>query len=230
MEGEIVIESETGPRPENQEDQGNQDQQRPNVGRARFVSTSMAQDVVNVLLETQETHRRELEALIHQMNAPIVALTARIGQYLDMMPPIPQRNVHPLSSSQQGNQRERIPSPTPTPTPPPTTGPRYPSRTPHPRERSAFTPIRETTTYTGENGQSIPPDADNAKLNGLRVPKFHGKDGENVSAWFHKLDDYFLLCNMQTYQKVPIVMSQALRDEAETFGYYLTVLKGESLT
>ena len=108
MKGEIVIESESGSRPENQEDHGNQDQQRPNVERTRFVSTSMAQDVVNVLLKTQETHRRELEALIHQMNASIVALIARIGQYLDTMPPIPQRNVHPLS--QQGNQRERISS------------------------------------------------------------------------------------------------------------------------
>ena len=133
----------------------------------------------------------------------------------------------------------QIPSVQPQPFDPadiPPISPYRSSQTPFPRSRtvppldSRPPPVREMTAFTTATDDSIVPNGESGRIPGLKVPKFRGKEGENVMAWLYLLDNYFLLANVKDHMKVSTA-TMGLRKGAKTFGYYLVVMnQGISLS
>ena len=91
------------------------------------------------------------------------------------------------------------PPPGPTPTPIPK------------REPTAFTLADTTLSALGGN------------TSGIKLPSFHGHDGENVVAWLHKAEWYFRLKKTHEDDKVDLI-SFALEGDAESFFYYCFIV------
>jgi len=62
----------------------------------------------------------------------------------------------------------------------------------------------------------------NGHVPGIKIPKFHGKDGENVLAWLHTVKQFFQLNGTSEDNKVATA-SSGLRGDAKSFFYYLVV-------
>src|ERR1700694_581776 len=62
----------------------------------------------------------------------------------------------------------------------------------------------------------------NGRVGGIKPPKFHGKDSENVLSWLHKVENWFLMNGIAEDFKVPAASSLVAGD-ADNFYYYLVV-------
>jgi hypothetical protein len=192
----------------------------PNPPQRTFFSSTSAGEFfeqLQAVLEAQ--HVRTLnaqDAFVTQINAPIVALTATIERLLGTMPP-PQRS--PTSSPGLGdpppeNRRpsyERPVSPY-----------RAQNRPPPPAHPN---PARETTAFTFATAETAA-SALGGQVSGVKLPSFHGKDGENVVAWIHQAERFFRLKNTAEDRKVDLA-SFSLLDDAQHFFHYCFVKNNE---
>src|SRR5271156_2248033 len=142
------------------------------------------------------------ENLITRVTAPMTALTASIERLINAMP---------------GSQ----PQPPPVPArPPPDVLPVSPYRSPY---RSPPPVVRETIAFTlAETATS----ALGGSTSGIKLPPFHGKDGENVIAWIHQAERFFKLKNTADDRKVDLA-SFSLEGDAQSFFHYCFIRNNE---
>src|ERR1700685_593445 len=101
---------------------------------------------------------------------------------------------HPITSNERPSEE------------PPVTAYRSPYRDPPPQDpplQPAPPPVREQTAFTfatANTAATIP----GGGISGIRIPKFLGKDGEDVGAWIRQLERYFRLKNTLDERKVDL--------------------------
>jgi len=78
------------------------------------------------------------------------------------------------------------------------------------------------TAFTSATGEPVNNTDNVGRVPSLKLSKFRGKDGENVLAWLHQVDRYFLLNCTKEHEKVALV-TFALRDDAGNFAHYLVI-------
>ena len=167
-------------------------------------------------LRAQEDLIARVTAPITALTAPITALTATIEWLLDVMP-APQRS--PTLSPVPSIQREPPPIP---PGKPPVTPYRSPRHLPTPPPAP---PACETIAFTFTAAETAA-SALGRSSSGIKLPPFHGKDGENVIAWLHQAERFFKLKNTADNHKVDLI-SFSLEDDAKSFFYYCFIRNNE---
>jgi len=187
----------------------------------------------------------QTQALVAQSNATIAALTTAVQAFLAAVPlPTSPTQRSPELSAQLARES---PTPAPAYTPAPITAPsELPVSPYHSAYRSpapAFAPpastvvppappappalpippappvpplTRETTTFTHTETATS---TFNGNTSGIKLPVFHGEDGENVVAWLHQAERFFKLKGTPEDQKVDLI-SFSLEDDAQSFFHY----------
>src|ERR1700737_2085722 len=180
----------------------------PNPTQRTFFSSTSANEFFEQLQAVlEEQHARTMnaqDAFVTQINAPIVALTATIERLLGNAPS--QRS--PTSST---GDPPRPVSPYRSQNRPPPPVPPVPAR-----EATAFTFATADTTASALGGN----------VSGVKLPSFHGKDGENVVAWIHQAERFFRLKNTAEDRKVDL-SSFSLLDDAQHFFHYCFIKNNE---
>jgi len=209
-----------------------------------FYSAASANEFFDRLQVTLAEQHAQTQALVAQSNATIAALTTAVQAFLAAVP-LPTSPTQ--QSAEPGTQSVResptpalaptpahIPalapselpvspyhsayrSPVPAPVPPASTfarpAPPIPPAPPLPpltRETISFTHA-ETATSTLSGNTS-----------GIKLPAFHGKDGENVVAWLHQAERFFKLKGTPDERKVDLI-SFHLDGDAQSFFHYCYV-------
>ena len=171
--------------------------------------------------QTLQATLQAQEAFVQQINAPIVVFTANIERFLNAIQPPPPPRRSPASTP----ERETLLSPSQRPTPSFTEEaediPVHPYRSHPPPRLTPQTaprplPVREMTAFTTTTGEQP------ANHSGVKIPKFYGKDSENVLAWLHIVDHYFLLNRTPDIEKVATVHF-SLKGGARNFAHVLVV-------
>ena len=192
----------------------------PGTQRA-FLSTTRANEFFEAL--TDELNQREQrglrlqENLIRQINEPLTSLTASVRELITMLRPTsnpgsPTPSERPRETSQQSR-------------PTLTASRDVPSSPLHPFRASTTPPVREMTAFssvTSAGDSQTTQTTQGTRLPGVKPPRFHGKDGENVLSWLHKIEQMFLLNSIPDIHKVASV-SPLLTGDADSFYHYLVV-------
>ena len=196
----------------------------PNPAQRTFFSSTSAGEFFDQLRAVLDGHHTETlraqEALFTQFSAPITALTTSIERLIGTMP-VPQRP----SESPPPNHGRREPPPVPErprSEGPPVSPYRSPYRSPQP---PSGPPVRGTTAFTSATAETAA-SALGGSTSGIKLPSFHGKDGENVIAWLHQAERFFRLKNTAEDRKVDLV-SFALEDDAQSFLHYCFIRNNE---
>src|ERR1700694_856502 len=184
----------------------------PNPPQRTFFSSTSANEFFEQLQAVlEEQHARTMtaqDAFVTQINAPIVALTAMVERLLGNIQ-LPQRS--PTSSNGGDPPRPVFPYRTHIHPPPPVLPVPVPAR-----ETTAFTFATAETAASALGGQ----------VAGVKLPSFHGKDGENVVAWIHQAERFFRLKNTAEDRKVDLA-SFSLQDDAQHFFHYCYIKNNE---
>jgi hypothetical protein len=185
------------------------------------------QEQQNASIDTLcERLQEQQESFIRQLNESIAMLIAG-NRRASLTPSPPNRDdeLPPPANGRRSPTRGFTPGLTPlpdvSPLPPITprtdqssTGPsiRFRSQT-----RETTIPPNDSASTTHQSGTGS-----NGRVPGIKIPKFRGKDGENVMAWLHTVKQFFQLNGTSEDNKVATA-SSGLRGDAKSFFYYLVV-------
>src|SRR5436190_9891549 len=201
--------------------------------RTFFSSTSANNFLERLRAVLDEQHAQTLqatlqaqEAFTHQINAPIVVLTANIERLLNAMHPPASRRSPALTPD-----RETLLTAPQRPTPLLTEAsediPVHPYHSPHPPPRpppqtaTRPLPVWEMTAFTTTTGEPQT-NYGGGRPPGVKIPKFYGEDSENVLARLHVVDHYFLLNHTPDPEKVTTVYF-SLKGGARSFAHVLVI-------
>src|SRR5271155_254310 len=137
------------------------------------------------------------EVLFTRMSETVTALTGLVERLLAAVS-IPQGPALQAPASNPASQTPSIQRQSPPPIPerpssiPPANPYRSPYRSPPPTRDPplpAPPPVREPTAFTFATAETAA-STYGGGISGITLPKFTGKDGENVVAWLHQLESF----------------------------------------
>src|SRR6202451_4640737 len=185
------------------------------IQRTFFSSTAAGEFFDNLQVVLDRQHAQTLAAQDALVSSMTISFTGILDRLLGPAP-VPQRPApqSPASNpaSQAASSQRRSPPPHPITSnerpseEPPVTAYRSPYRDPPPQDpplQPAPPPVREQTAFTfatANTAATIP----GGGISGIRIPKFLGKDGEDVGAWIRQLERYFRLKNTLEERKVDL--------------------------
>src|SRR5271155_704621 len=182
--------------------------------RTFFSGVAAGEFFENLQVVLNRQHAQTLasqEVLFTKISEPVTALTGLVERLLAAVP-IPQGPAPQAPASNPASQTPSIQRQSPPPIPerpssiPPVNPYRSPYRDPPPARDPplpAPPPVREPTAFTFATAETAA-STYGGGISGITLPKFTGKDGENVVAWLHQLERFFRLKNTADNKRVDV--------------------------
>jgi len=192
---------------------------------------------LQVVLDRQHTQTLAAqEVFVTRMTEPVTSLIGLVERLLGALPasqgPAPQAPAsNPVSPTPSVQQQGPPPIPERPSNERPSEEPVNPYRSPYraPPPLPVPPPDREQTTFTfatADTAGSIP----GGGISGIKLPKFSGKDGENVVSWLHQLERFFRLKNTPDNKKVDVASFSLEFDSQYFFDHCYTLNNQVELT